>query len=129
MDKEERAASRVGFLTLHQQFTLDWVCENLVEAFGNVAYLVGSVLKTPDFRDVDVRMMLDDEKFKTMFPNEYVHKFFNAAVSEWMSNRTGLPIDFQFQDHTEANKKHGGVRNPLGLVAIHNKDKPPSVGG
>lgn len=129
MSPEDRAKSRVGFLALHQQFTLDWVCEQLLDAFGNVAYLVGSVLDRPDFRDVDVRMMLNDKDFKTMFPNEYAHKFFNAVVSEWMSNRTGLPIDFQFQDHTEANAKHGGKRNPLGLVAIHNKDKPPSVGG
>ena len=123
------AKRRASFLPLSDFFRLDYCCRNLDDAFGHVPYLVGSVLQRADFRDVDLRLMLPDETFKAMFPNEYAHLFLNMVVSDWLKARTGLPIDFQFQDHTEANKKHDGPRNPMGCRAINYRGKPPSVGG
>jgi len=38
----------------------------------------------------------------------------NVAMSEWLEARTGLPIDFQFQQQTAANRDHTGRRNFLG---------------
>ena len=40
------------------------------QAFGSICYLVGSATKRPDFRDVDVRMILDDEEFHALFGRE-----------------------------------------------------------
>jgi hypothetical protein len=39
----------------------------------------------------------------------------NRAISTWGQRETGLPIDFQVQRQTEANRDFGGcIRNPLG---------------
>jgi hypothetical protein len=40
--------------------------------------------------------------------------FLNTAISEWIAERTGLPIDFQFQKASEANEKFKGRRNGVG---------------
>ena len=41
------------------------------------------------------------------------------AISAYLSERTGLPIDFQIQSAREANERHGGKpRNPLGMGRI-----------
>jgi len=39
----------------------------ITDCIGETPYLVGSVLERPDYRDVDVRIMLDDEPFIAMF--------------------------------------------------------------
>lgn len=38
----------------------------LDEAFGELPYLVGSVARAEEWRDVDVRLMLDDDDFLTL---------------------------------------------------------------
>lgn len=79
-------------------------------AVGYGTYLVGSCLHRPDFRDVDVRCILPDDQFAAL----PCVATLNACVSEWLRQRTGLPIDFQFQGQTEANAKHSGKRSALG---------------
>lgn len=70
----------------------------------------------PDWRDVDIRTMLEDDKFDLLFKENKVRlKFLNVAISEWLSARTGLPIDFQFQRATNANAEFGG--KPRNFVA------------
>jgi hypothetical protein len=121
---EERSKSRISWLDVPAFFRLDYCCQGLLAAFGNTPYLVGSCLERPDFRDVDVSLMLPDEQFAAMFPNQYALLFLNAAVSDWLSERTGLRIDFKFQDTTTTNEKHRGKRNALGVRdQIFNKEK------
>lgn len=120
MDAEARAKSRVSFLTVAQMYAVDVACSPIAQAFdGNPPYLVGSVLQRPNFRDVDLRLMLPDERFEAMFDNKPALDLINVAISEWMSSRTGLPIDFQFQRQSTANAQYpdrpNHPRNPRGL--------------
>lgn len=88
-------------------------------------YLVGSALERPDWRDVDVRMILSDEAFQRLFPSaslatanwEFDPRWtlMTVMVSRWLSAQTGLPIDFQFQPRTHANERHRGTRHAAGL--------------
>lgn len=124
MEPEARTKSRVSWLDVPEFFRLDVACKPLFDAFGTTPYLVGSCLRKPDYRDVDVSLMLSDEQFAAMFPNKYANLFLNAAVSEWLSARTGLRIDFKFQDTTKANEEHQGNRNPLGIRGeVFKRDK------
>lgn len=87
-----------------------------VDCYGLVP--VGSSLIKKDYRDVDVRAVLSDEQFATMFPSEAWLRMANAALSDWLATATGLPIDFQFQSISDGSgseeHKHKG-RHPLGL--------------
>lgn len=97
----------------------------LQDAYGEVAYHVGSSMYGKNWRDVDVRMMLDDPVFDEMFPG---YRFYRqedakwallcAAISRLGASFTGLPIDFQFQRVSEANAMYRGARNPLSLFDI-----------
>lgn len=104
----------VSWLDVPTFFRLDAACRAVFEAFGTPPYLVGSCLERPDFRDVDISLMLSDEQYAAMFPNKYAQLFLNAAVSDWLKAQTDLPVDFKFQDCTRANAEHKGRRNPLG---------------
>jgi hypothetical protein len=79
-------------------------CALIVEkAMGDACYLVGSATQRRDFRDVDVRMIVSDEKWAMLFGNQQngeIVPFWSllcTAVSEWMARRTGLKVDFQVQ--------------------------------
>lgn len=125
MRTEGRTKSKASWLDVPEFFRLDVACRPLVDAFGATPYLVGSCLERSDYRDVDISLMLPDEQFSAMFPNKYANLFMNAAVSEWLSARTGLRIDFKFQDTTKANTEHHGQRNPLGVRGeLFKKDSP-----
>jgi hypothetical protein len=112
---EDRTKARVSWLTVPTFFALDAACRAIFEAFGTPPYLVGSCMSRPDFRDVDLSLMLPDDQHAAMFPNMYANLLLNAAVSDWLKARTGLPIDFKFQDTTKANAEHEGPRNPMGI--------------
>lgn len=110
-------------------FKLAQACWQLNQAWpeeGFGCYLVGSCLERPDFRDVDVRMILRDQGFMQEFPD--VHSLDNAswehdpkwliltvAISDWLRAQTGLPVDFQFQPQSFANQRHANQRQPIGL--------------
>lgn len=106
-------------------FALELACQDLARAFGTNCYLVGSALDRPDWRDVDVRLILSDMEFDKLFPSgcratgswEFDARWLvmTTAISSWLRERTGLPIDFQFQPQTHANERHSGRRNALGL--------------
>jgi hypothetical protein len=98
----------------------DWAIH--VRRVWGTPYLVGSVLTTHDFRDVDVRVIIDDEEWAVLFPglddvNVRDAKWSGicTAFSIWGSTATGLPIDFQLQPMTKANEQHQGRRHALGL--------------
>lgn len=104
-------------LNPRQMFLLDEACKPLAEAFGQSVYLVGSAVENPDFHDVDVRLMLDDCVYDSLVEAIGMKAIFfmSIAVGQYLSSRTGLPIDFQFQRSEQANAKHAGRRNPLGI--------------
>lgn len=95
----------------------------IYDAFGETAYHVGSSTTSKTWRDVDVRLMLDDDEFHALFPGyKAAHQrdakwaLLNAAISALGQRTTGLPIDFQIQAATSANEAYGGkFRNPLWL--------------
>lgn len=92
------------------------------DAFGEFPYLVGSAARGKEWRDVDVRLMLPDDEFESLFP---LHRkpdrqdgkwgLICAALSELARMRTGLPVDFQIQKTSWANERYSGVRHALGI--------------
>jgi hypothetical protein len=90
---------------------------------GEMPYLVGSSLTTGNWRDIDVRVMLDDDAYDAL-KLLVVPSQLNLAVSVWGQKVTGLPIDFQVQRMTEANEEFHGRRHPL---AMRSCTTPPEV--
>ncbi len=110
------AVRRCGLSTA-QLARLDHACRIIDAAFGEPPYLVGSANDRNDFRDVDVRLILADAEFDAMFGGrEQFWGLFCLAVTYYLAEVSGLPVDFQVQRRTEANEKHKGMRNPLGLL-------------
>lgn len=133
MSKPLKKASYVGVPAI---FALNLACRHLNAAFGDghSCYLVGSSLDRPDWRDVDVVMMLSDNEFRRMFPKAHLQGqwehdprwlVMSVAISQWLAQQTGLPIDFKFQPSTWANERHQGFRNPLGINYVPNDDPMP----
>jgi len=102
-------------------FALDEACKPLAEAFGEKPYLVGTAATgKQSYRDVDVRLILPDEKYDAIF-NDFGHPliaFLGFSIGDYLAGRTGLPIDFQIQRRTEANELHSGRRNALATRSL-----------
>src|SRR5436309_1503001 len=95
----------------------------LYDAFGDWPYLVGSATRGKQWRDVDVRLILEDAEYERMIgklesPPMLNHRWsaFCVAFSLLGKQMTGLPIDFQIDQQTDANRKHDGPRHALILV-------------
>jgi hypothetical protein len=98
------------------------------DAFETPPYHVGSSLPgSPefrrDFRDVDVRVLLDDEVYERMGLGDPLHPHQNAkwvaltmAFAALGRCMTGLPIDFQIQQVSYANKTYDCPRSALGII-------------
>jgi hypothetical protein len=130
-DQSPSQRTKPSYLGPPECFKLELACMNLYQAFGvgggHVGiYLVGSVLQRPDFRDVDVVCIMDDAEFTALFPD--AHWTADAAswefdprwlvmtvvISEWLGRQIDRRVDFKFQPMTYANKRHKGMRHPLG---------------
>lgn len=107
-------------------FRLEMACQAVTDAFGGPGeygcFLVGSCLEITDWRDVDVRLILSDEVFARLFPlagDHWEHDprwlLLTTAISAHLSRVTDLPVDFQFQQMTHANKRFSGKRFALGM--------------
>lgn len=110
-------AVRASGLTTVELHLLDQACGLLQRGFGTTnLYLVGSagVGGEGTHRDVDVRMMLSDEVFAAVCPTRDRWEALCLAFSVYLSQRTGLPVDFQIQQQSAANAAHDGPRNPIG---------------
>lgn len=115
--------ARAGRIGMPATLKLERFGDMLYRAFGTEAYLVGSTLMgSPVARDVDVRLILDDDAYDALFGRlrEPPHSDPRwAAMCEAFSllgqSITGLPIDFQVQRRTEANRDHGRPRGALGI--------------
>lgn len=119
-----------------QSALLDGWAREVKAAFGETPYMVGSACNSTAWRDVDVVLILNDEKWDHLFgpydaekPIErqrgvaggWHNPFLSAmqvAFSVWGREATGLPIDFKIQRLTEANTEHSGPRNALGITPI-----------
>lgn len=95
--------------------------ELVSDYFGSTdVYHVGSSLFTKDWRDVDVRLILDDDDFERRFGDirsaELNPKLaaITVAFCALGKQMTGLPIDFQIQPKSHANAKYPGNRSALG---------------
>ena len=113
---------RVSYLTVSQTYDLNVACRPLLD-WGYGTFHVGSSLYRIDFRDVDLRCILPNEEYDSMFGSDRGPTsklaFLNTAISEWVQARTGLPIDFQFQRMTDANDEFPSPqhrRNGVGLI-------------
>lgn len=98
---------------------------HVAAVFGSEPYHVGSSVESKTgWRDVDVRMILTDEEWIAWgfgHPDYVEHRdpkwiALCLAFSALGRDMTGLPIDFQIQQQTRANKQHKGPRNALGFV-------------
>lgn len=85
------------------------------DAFGEVPYHVGSSVKAKTgWRDVDVRLILSDEDFARIVGELTVPRCLNArwnalclAFAALGREMTGLPVDFQIDQQTDANERYG----------------------
>jgi hypothetical protein len=129
---DKKSSHRYCWVGAPEIFALEHVSSFVAHCFGEwCCYLVGSATQSRDFRDVDVRLILGDKKWHTLFgagENGEVLPFWslvNTAISEYMAKRTGLKIDFQIQSMSQANgEMHGKKRrNPLGAYVDTNAPK------
>lgn len=104
---------RATYLNQQQyRLLLDWA-KNVTTMFHEeIPYHVGSSLERSDWRDVDVRLILDDESFDALGDILDIRRL-NFTVSIWGESVAGLPIDFQVQRMTEANREFNGRRHAL----------------
>lgn len=94
--------------------------------FGGPAYHVGSSVTEKLWRDVDVRVILSDEDYASMGFGDPKHAHLSEkwigyclAFSALGKEMTGLPIDFQIQQQTQANTEfEAGVRSAIGVVPL-----------
>jgi len=93
------------------------------DAFGVPPYHVGSSLTNGNWRDVDVRVILGDVEYKEMELGDPERQHEN---SKWVAlvlafsclgrEMTGLPIDFQIQQQTLANKLYPSPANQRSYI-------------
>lgn len=102
--------SRIG---MPAQLFLNEFGQLILDAFGEVPYWVGSSARGPGWRDVDIRVMLDDDRYAAEGYGEPHNPHSNpkwvATVKVWSAYGkalTGLPIDFQVQQTSWANKEY-----------------------
>ena len=109
-----------NYLGMPAAHNLDHAMLVIDKAFECMSYLVGSATETSEYRDVDIRMIMPDEKYEALFGDipsnlSAFWSLLTVTISEYLQKRTGLPIDFQIQKMSDANKKYPtGVRIPLG---------------
>jgi hypothetical protein len=110
-------------LLLHEFGSQVW------SAFGKPPYHVGSSLENKTWRDVDVRLILDDDEYEAWGLGKPNLPHQNAkwvalclAFSALGKQMTGLPIDFQIQQRTRANSEYTGMRSALGIVPLRIKE-------
>ncbi len=109
---------------------LDQACVQIAQAFGDYPFQVGSSLERRDFRDVDVRLILEDSEYDRLFKSEQGDALWSLMcqlVSSHLSQVSGLQVDFQVQRQTQANEKHPGTRNALGVFLNYPGERPSDV--
>lgn len=107
----------------------------LEPVFDETPYLVGSAAVSSTWRDVDVRVIMDDDKFDAWFGTSRSKRNASSkkwsalmtAISLWGQKVTGLPIDFQAQRRSGVSEADWEKpRHPLGIFP---RDAQPLEGG
>lgn len=123
-------------------YKLQLACRIIEEAYPDSfgCHLVGSALVRSDWRDIDVVCLMRDENFVREFPQAELSSgsfqldtkwmLNSITLSNWLSEQSGLPVDFKMQPITWANERHLGRRDCLSMRVIKSKKKKatsPSV--
>lgn len=125
---------RANYVAAPAFFSLNHAClviNKALDGFG--CYLVGSSIERRDYRDVDVRYIMDDADYDRMFRNEdgWLNPLWSlmcTSISLWLSQQSGLPVDFQIQRQTQANAEHHGrPRHALGLFLDYPGERPSDL--
>lgn len=134
---EEKPKWRANYLPAPHYYNLNQACVIVNKALGEFGcYLVGSSIKRRDFRDVDVRHIMADAAYDRMFgdQNGWTNPLWSlmcTTFSSWLSQQSGLPIDFQIQRMTQANENHptktGHDRQPLGIFTDYPGERPGDI--
>jgi hypothetical protein len=98
------------YLTLPDLHRLRAWGTELGRTFNSEPYLVGSVLTRADYRDVDVRVPMDDDRVEALAEFADLLRL-NLALSEWGRQFTGLDVDCQIQKRSEF-QAEAGLRQP-----------------
>lgn len=116
---------KVCYIGAPEIFSLDQALIIVEQALGETPYLVGSAVERPDFRDVDIRIIMEDAKFERLFGNARHREdnpfwsLFCTAVSEYLERRTGLNIDFQVYPRGSVKESDWKKpRHPLGVTVL-----------
>lgn len=119
-------AEKYNGLGAPECFALSHACLIVEAALGETCYLVGSAVDRRDFRDVDVRVIMSDEKWQLLFgrtQNGELVPFWSllcTAISEYLSRRTGLKVDFQIQRRSAVREADWEKpRQPLAIYPIN----------
>lgn len=107
-----------------QSLMLEQFGQIIYETFGHMSYQVGSSLEGKVWRDIDVRLIIPDDEYKAMKLGHPAYTHMNRkwrglvlAFSALGKEMTGLPIDFQIQQQSYANKCYKGQRSALFIVS------------
>ena len=120
-----------SFVGMPAHLRLDAACGIVNEALGETSWLVGSALKHNDWRDVDVRVLMDDDKFDNLFGDvsrraNPFWSLFCMSVSEYLRAATDLPVDFQVHPRSAVTETDWEkVRYPLGCHVNTADTQPP----
>lgn len=116
----ESAERRTCYVCSPGLFLLSQACMVIDQGLGT-PYLVGSATRRRDYRDVDVRVIMGDDEFAQRFPGaqpqpmmDPLWSLLSSSVSVWLSQTSGLPVDFQVQSQSIADR-YDGIRVPLGV--------------
>lgn len=116
---------RATFLLLSDFERLEDWCRMVRAIFGTTPYLVGSATVRADYRDVDIRVVLDAVEFAALSRGRLDSiRFLNRAISVWGREETGLPIDFQIQCGTETD----AFPTPLHAMGVRDWTSIPTSG-
>lgn len=121
--------SKASFVGAPAIFFLENACKQISTAYAyldhHTIYHVGSSLNRPDWRDVDLRMILSDDDFRREFPDardngawesDTKWALLTTLISKHLSRLSGLPVDFQFQPMSWANDRYKTPRSAIGLT-------------
>ena len=109
-------------LSPRQMFLLDLACKPIQEGIGDTYHVGTSADGRQGYRDVDVRTILSDEQYGALLTaiNAEGIAFMGLAIGHYLHALSGLPIDYQIQQQSAANRMHQGMRNPLGMRDLTN---------
>ena len=134
---ESETKFRAMYISVEELWRLSNAVRPVEEALGNTVWIVGSVLTKENYRDVDLRVILDDDEYNRLFMPNYkdvdgtvvgltdqFRMLIQTAISAMLRQTTNLPIDFQIQSQTEANQ-YRGKRNPACMRPYINPEFRP----